>query len=384
MAQIPFFLISQANTLLTTADLVQIYKLSAPTVVVASTNPTGSELTITDNHDGVFFIDAEPADFPTDVYFAKVNGTAQKEIAAVVFVNSDVPDHLNDATKHRLIDDAGVSATVLLSAEKIIALLGDKAEIDDAAGDGDDDVVYSANKIVEILASKADQTNIGDATFTYKHQVADDAAVNANIDALDKTIGNMDFASDPLLKSLIPMNPKFFNFTTLVKSLSNQVNNLKIAFTQGLEAFDRRLIFNDNMAAAVATGSEAAVLPIYIQSDDIPKVKRRGSFDKLAGDSYLYVSCLLYHIPPGSTPTDIACLQISIVWDSSVVMSQVIQSAAIEEAGRIEWGQSVYMDISALENKKYEVRLSLYLSGGAASTSAAMTEPNVEVTKTNG
>ena len=237
---------------------------------------------------------------------------------------------------------------------------------------------------MEILASKADQTNIGDATFTYKHQVADDAAVNANIDALDKTIGNMDFASDPLLKSLIPMNPKFFNFTTLVKSLSNQVNNLKIAFTQGLEAFDRRLIFNDNMAAAVATGSEAAVLPIYIQSDDIPKVKRRGSFDKLAGDSYLYVSCLLYHIPPGSTPTDIACLQISIVWDSSVVMSQVIQSAAIEEAGRIEWGQSVYMDISALENKKYEVRLSLYLSGGAASTSAAMTEPNVEVTKTNG
>jgi len=239
-----------------------------------------------------------------------------------------------------------------------------------------DDVFVTEADVAELL---------GDPTFTYQNKVTNNAAVNANIDAIDKILGDMDFSTDPLLKSLISFrtaSPQYFNFTNIIKSLSNQVNNLKIAFTQGLTAFSRRTVFNDNTVAAEASGSEAAAFPIYLQSNTTAKIKRRGLFDKLSNDSYLYVSCLLYHIPPGSSPTDEACLLIEILYDGIVMMSHGLNSAVTEDADRASKMQRIYIDISALDNgKKYEVRLSLSLLDGAADTSAAMSEPNVEVTK---
>jgi len=279
MAQIPFFLISQANTLLTTADLVQIFKLSAPTIVVASTNPTGEELPITDNHDGIFIIDAEPEDFPTDVYLAKVNGHAQGEIAAVVFVNSDVVDHLNDAAKHREIDDDGTAATDLLSAAKILALLGDKAEQDDLdALETEVDGKLSASDIINDLTT-------GGASVPLSAEQGK---------TLKNYLGTLDMSSNGLLATYYNnclQNSITPNISDFINILTAQILASQAAIFQGTAIYNNRIIYSDATVAANGDGQEAGALPENVETSTSPKIKRNGCYYPVTGDKILRVKC---------------------------------------------------------------------------------------------
>jgi hypothetical protein len=135
----------------TTGKSIKIYAAGTTTPIVASTPDIGSGLTVVDNGDGLYYVDAM-ASGNYDVY---VNDVLQTELENYFHSANDITDHVDDADKHREIDDtAGAGDTTdLYSADKIVALLADKAEIDDTAGSGDTTVVYSADKIVALLAA---------------------------------------------------------------------------------------------------------------------------------------------------------------------------------------------------------------------------------------
>lgn len=135
----------------TTGKSIKIYAAGTTTPIVASTPDIGSGLTVVDNGDGLYYVDAL-ASGSYDVY---VNDVLQTELENFFHSANDLTDHVDDADKHREIDDtAGAGDTIdLYSADKIVALLADKAEIDDTAGSGDTTVAYSADKIVALLAA---------------------------------------------------------------------------------------------------------------------------------------------------------------------------------------------------------------------------------------
>ena len=92
------------------------------TVVKASTTPSGTELTVTDNGDGTYYVDALPSG-NYDIYVA---GALQDEMTNQLVLQEDIVTHQADATKHRLIVDSGTGAT---------------------AGDGLTTILWSANQI---------------------------------------------------------------------------------------------------------------------------------------------------------------------------------------------------------------------------------------------
>jgi hypothetical protein len=53
------------------------------------------------------------------------NGTSWVGVDEGVYTHTDIDTHINDATKHRIIDDSGSSNTVLFSAAKILQLIAD-------------------------------------------------------------------------------------------------------------------------------------------------------------------------------------------------------------------------------------------------------------------
>jgi hypothetical protein len=92
-------------------DLTIEIKTAGTSTSLAST----SNNTITDNGDGTYFCDTL-ATGKIDVYVA---GALQDEMADQMVVTDDVKTHLDNTTKHRLIDDTGTSASALWSASKI-------------------------------------------------------------------------------------------------------------------------------------------------------------------------------------------------------------------------------------------------------------------------
>lgn len=189
--------------------------------------------------------------------------------------------------------------------------------------------------------------------------------------ALKEMLGDMDFSTDPLLKSwyaLAIQRPEFFHFTNVVKVLSNRLMNLWESATKGLESQLSRVIFSDN---TVASGGDAATLPEYSVFEVADLIARRGVYNKKTADVTLILTGLLWHIPPGSTPTDEAVITLAVYYDGVLQLSTQYSTAVIEDAGALEAEFSLQMDVSELViGRSYEVRVSLNLAGGAVNTYA--------------
>lgn len=79
--------------------------------------------TITDNGDGTYYVD----NLPQNLYTVYVGDSRQDELHNVFFTTEATNTHINDATKHREINDSGTSAIDLFSANKINTLLATKS-----------------------------------------------------------------------------------------------------------------------------------------------------------------------------------------------------------------------------------------------------------------
>lgn len=125
MARFSFGLFGQDSNDLLSGQLVKIKNVTSGEFV-ASTSPEGSQLQLTDNNDGTYFVDG----LPSGLYSVYVNSdtNVQEELQNIPFLNEDFITHLNNALIHRSINDAGIGATDLWSAAKIIAALALKAD----------------------------------------------------------------------------------------------------------------------------------------------------------------------------------------------------------------------------------------------------------------
>ena len=79
--------------------------------------------TISDNGDGTYYVDS----LPQALYTVYVGDSRQDELHNVFFSTETTNTHINDATKHRLINDSGTTASELFSASKINTLLATKS-----------------------------------------------------------------------------------------------------------------------------------------------------------------------------------------------------------------------------------------------------------------
>jgi hypothetical protein len=125
MARFSFGLFGQDSNDLLSGQLVKIKNVTSGEFV-ASTSPEGSQLQLTDNNDGTYFVDG----LPSGIYSVYVNSdtNVQEELQNVPFLNEEFLTHLNNTLIHRSINDAGVSESDLCSAAKIIASLALKAD----------------------------------------------------------------------------------------------------------------------------------------------------------------------------------------------------------------------------------------------------------------
>ncbi len=125
MARFSFGIFGQDSNDLLSGQLVKIKNVTSG-VFVASTSPEGAQLQLTDNNDGTYFVDG----LPSGLYSVYVNSdtNVQEELQNIPFFNEDFLTHLNNSAIHRSINDAGISATDLWSAAKIIASLALKAD----------------------------------------------------------------------------------------------------------------------------------------------------------------------------------------------------------------------------------------------------------------
>ena len=131
----------------TTGKSIKIYAAGTTTQIGASTPDIGAGLTVVDNGDGLYYVDA----LSSGNYDVYVNDVLQTELENYFHSADDITQHTEDDSIHFEIDDAAVSgADVVYSVDKVLALLDDKAEIDDAEVSSTEKT-YSIDKILDLL-----------------------------------------------------------------------------------------------------------------------------------------------------------------------------------------------------------------------------------------
>ncbi len=123
--RLPFGIFGQGTDELIAGLEVTIKRDSDNAVVARTHNPGGGEQQIEDNNDGMYYVD----DLPTDTYSVFVGSdlVPQDELSHIFHPGDEIKTHINDASKHRIINDAGSEATDLWSAQKIVQELSSKA-----------------------------------------------------------------------------------------------------------------------------------------------------------------------------------------------------------------------------------------------------------------
>ena len=214
-------------------------EMKQSTTVKASTSPVSPQLTITDNGDGTYYVDALPSG-NYDIYVA---GALQDEMTNQLVLQEDVVTHISDATKHRLVQDDGTGAS---------------------AGDGNTTTLWSANQIHDWVLTNYEPKNsallvegeIDNASLQYSGgtvhikdlgvttaklassavtagKIAPDAVTNAKM--ADNAIN-----TDELVNNAVTEGKIIDNAVTRDKIVDNAINPDKIAHhnTYGVLTFD--------------------------------------------------------------------------------------------------------------------------------------------------
>lgn len=254
---------------------------------------------ITNNNDGTYQV--EISDLATGVYQIKVDfGSGLTEPDELNNIRIEGYDTLvqsdADNVSIEYVGDLHVKADGIKKEHVNADVAGTglrqnvngslEADIDDAAGNGDTDKLWSANKIYDQLALKADDANIGDRNYTEENVVTDSESLTNSIDALDRAIGRFDWEGTTLQDA----NPA--SLIKAIKNLAYQVarNFQMIAGTTELQ-FQQELISDHEIADAAADISDASIT--HTVSGAIYQNKYRVTFYKGSSDRYLKLRCLL-------------------------------------------------------------------------------------------
>jgi len=298
MAMYKTFLLEQTNTLgykvpVTNPTAVELWSTGAGAAKLKDLNAG-----IINNSDGTYQI--EISDIPTGVYQIKVDfGTGLTEPDELnnvkiegydTLVQSDVDNSTIEFDSTLKVKNGGIDKTKIAADVAGTGLKQNvdgslEVDIDDTAGNGDTTKLYSADKIYNELALKADQANIGNREYTDENVVTDLETVTASIDALDQAIGAFDWEGTTLAEA----NPT--NLIKAIKNLAYQVarNFQMISGTTEIQ-FVQEIIADQEIAAADADIDE---LPLeHTVTGAIYQDKYRRTFYKGSSDKYLRLRCV--------------------------------------------------------------------------------------------
>lgn len=263
---------------------------------------------ITNNNDGTYQV--EISDLPTGVYQIKVDFgsglTEPDELNNIriegydTLVQGDVDDnsleydgdlHIKaDGVKKEHIN-ADVAGTGL--KQNVDGSL--EADIDDAAGNGDTDKLWSADKIYDQLALKENAANIGDRKYSDNNLLTDEETITASLDKLDKAFGTMDWSEDSLLGTIYKIRKQagystpVLDFTNAITVMAHQIMANLRAITAGTEELNRRVIFSLFPYAGTGAGDTAGSDTVWQETSTSYKMKINGHFYPRTGDKYIKI-----------------------------------------------------------------------------------------------
>ena len=240
-----------------TGEVVRVYD---PTITTMKASTEGGEqgggvLAIVDNGNGSYTVAAGLA-YQTIAIAFNSTTAAETGYENIQWDGDDVHTHLDNLTKHRLINDSGTTTTVLLSASKIIATYLAKTDIDGTTvglnGDGELEVKDSGIGNDQLATDSVETAKIKDANITV-------AKINYDTN---------DFEADGTKLSI----KQSFSDETFInedKSLNENLNNINNALVKhntalnntgnNLDAFHYNTIYNEDVAVASGvSGNEAS------------------------------------------------------------------------------------------------------------------------------
>jgi hypothetical protein len=210
--------------------------------VVAALNSHDSD------HDGRFFTETEmTADNSLGIDAGNINNRSD-------IVHSDLTD--DEATKHRLINDAGTAATELFSAQKIIAMMG---------GATNDFMVGLARR-PQFTYSDADTITI--SGFRYHHNGTVEQCVKNDTDlTFDFGSGGSNAASTDLSGS--GWQYLYFDDSAIVSNGTNVITAAEIMNSGDVPAWDADQLGWYGQGAINASTEDRCFGALYISSGDI-------------------------------------------------------------------------------------------------------------------
>ena len=201
-------------------DLVIEIKDAGGSTVLAST----ANSTITDNGDGTYFCDTLTTG-KIDVY---VEGALQDEMADQMVVTDDVKTHMDDGTKHRVINDSGTSATELWSANKVSTYTNATFEAKDAT-------IMKEAEVDNVSLEYATTLHIKDGGVV-EGKIGSEAVTTGKIGTDAVTIAKMannSVGTSEILNANVPTDKIEDGNVTQAKIADNAVNAGKLAHHSG-------------------------------------------------------------------------------------------------------------------------------------------------------
>tara|TARA_B110000495_G_C23024573_1_gene608516 strand:- start:1010 stop:1885 length:876 start_codon:yes stop_codon:yes gene_type:complete len=243
--------------------------------VVAGTQESGASYTLNDNQDGTYYVD----NMPSGIYSVFVSNNPQDELTNIYFPTEDISTHINDATKHRVINDSSASAQSLFSATKINTLLTGKA-----------DSSHNHNGVYSVVAHNhegvyPEEAGDGIAFTTSGNKLV--ANVDFHADDLEIVSGKLrikqNFTSSNYINSSNPINTNLGVLDAQVKGVYDQVASI----TGVTSYIQYRQVYSSSTIAGSSSGNEASVQPEFteVNNHSTYKTKVRFSFTKKAGDT---------------------------------------------------------------------------------------------------
>ena len=265
-----------------TGEVVRVYD---PTITTMKASTEGGEqgggvLAIVDNGNGSYTVAAGLA-YQTIAIAFNSTTAAETGYENIQWDGDDVHTHLDNLTKHRLINDSGTTTTVLLSASKIIATYLAKTDIDGTTvglnGDGELEVKDSGIGNDKLGTAAVETINVKDANITVAKINYDTNDFEADGTSLSI---KQNFSSEEILNEGKSLNENLGRLQSRLKELEGSIGGLK-----------RRIIYSDYERATNTINNEASAIREYNSDDDTWKAIVRFPFWKHSGDTTIVLKC---------------------------------------------------------------------------------------------
>ena len=258
-----------------TGEVVRVYD---PTITTMKASTEGGEqgggvLAIVDNGNGSYTVAAGLA-YQTIAIAFNSTTAAETGYENIQWDGDDVHTHLDNLTKHRLINDSGTTTTVLLSASKIIATYLAKTDIDGTTvglnGDGELEVKDSGIGNDKLGTAAVETINVKDANITV-------AKINYDTNDFEadgtKLSIKQDFSNDIILDEDRTLNQNLSRLERKIIEIEGSVGGIK-----------RRILYSDFERATGATNNEAVDYRTYGVDVNVYKTILRIPYLKQNGD----------------------------------------------------------------------------------------------------